>query len=487
MLLTQRKTWKKLCDHAELVKSQLKKEMHDTEIVSDSILLDYRAQRVDTETFDLLYELADECSLREKIEAMMTGMPINQSERRPALHTALRTFDPELSLMVNDQNIMPMILNAREQMAWISNQLRAGERLGYTGQPITDIVNIGIGGSHLGPRFCLDAFTDQVTNDLRFHFLSDMDSNAFRRTTRNLRPETTLFIVSSKSFTTQETLDNARRAISWVEPLLREKFIEKHFIAVTAYPEKAKAFGIKTIVPIWEWIGGRFSICSAINLITCIAIGYEQFCEFLMGAHRMDVHFRQNEWQYNLPVVLALLGIWNNNFLYIHQHLMLMYAQSLRDFVPFIQQMDMESNGKSLNHQGQSVNYATGPLVWGGLGDHVQHSYYQLLCQGTHHISADLISIDLFNQEKINYLCLAHKKILSEGFLDEKNPAGMILSNLAVNHIRLKDLSPRTIGALVALYEHKIFVQGVIWDINSFDQPAVESSKQWVRSRETIK
>jgi glucose-6-phosphate isomerase len=301
-----------------------------------------------------------------------------------------------------------------------------------------------------------------------------MDPIAFNRIASKLNPETTLFIVSSKSFTTAETLYNLEKAQAWIK--YPEAF-ERHFIAVTAYPARAQAFGIENVLPIWEWVGGRYSFCSAINLITCIAVGFELFSEILQGAHSMDEHFRHTPFIDNLPINLALLGIWNSNFLKIHQLLMLTYGHSLDYFAPYIQQLDMESNGKSIDTAGRAVNYTTGPIIWGGSGNRAQHSYYQLLCQGTHRIAVDLISIDTNQEIPVNHLCFAQKEVLTKGVYNPQEPNKAIPGNTPMNHIRLHDNTPKSLGALIALYEHKIYVQSVIWQINAFDQPAVESSK----------
>lgn len=477
MSLTQREAWKKIENHAETITKLTTPLIENGVVATDNITLDYSAQRLDNMALALLYELAEECHLSEKINALMSGHAVNQSEQRPALHTALRVLSEE-PILVNNTDVVQGVLAVREQMRLISNQIRQGEWLGFSGKKITDIVNIGIGGSQLGPQFCLDALSELTTNTLRFHFISEMDTHAFSKGTVNLNPETTLFIVSSKSFTTQETLCNAKQALAWIG---QHENSGQHFIAVTAFPQRAKDIGINQVLPIWDWVGGRYSVCSAINLITCIAVGFDNFCELLEGANSMDDHFRRAEFSQNLPVILALLGIWNNNILKIHTLLLLTYAQELQLFVPYIQQLDMESNGKSIDNDGRAVNYSTGPIVWGGLGDQAQHSYYQLLCQGTHQIAADLISVDLFNNDAINQLCRAQKEVLSKGTVEETNPTHFIPGNIPINHIRLADCSPRTIGALITMYEHKVFVQGVIWNINSFDQPGVESSKKIMR------
>ncbi len=254
--------------------------------------------------------------------------------------------------------------------------------------------------------------------------------------------------------------------------------MNKHLIAVTANPEKAHQFGIQEVLPIWDWIGGRYSLCSAINLITAIAIGFDAFMQLLDGANSMDIHFRTTNYAQNLPVLLALIGIWNNNFLDTHNLLMLTYAQQLEKFVPFVQQLDMESNGKSIDNQGNFIDFVTSPIVWGGPGNQAQHSYYQLLCQGRHKITADFITTDAFDNHMINNMCKAKMQVLTQGIHDQSNIYAHIPGNVPLNHIRLKSCDPFTVGALVALYEHKIFTQSVIWDINPFDQPGVESAKR---------
>ncbi len=440
---------------------------------SCNIHLNYSNQRVTDKTLELLFSLAEQCQLREKIHALMRGDKVNYSEDRPALHTALRANN-DTPIWVDTQNVMTQISDARVKMQLIIDKIRQKKWLGHSGKTITDIVNIGIGGSDLGPRFCLKALADYTSIDLGYHFISDVDPTGFNTAVAKLNPETTLFIISSKSFTTKETLYNAKKAKDWINS---PAHLDKHFIAVTANPEQAQQFGIHTVLPIWDWVGGRFSLCSSINLITAIAIGFEAFNQLLSGANSMDNHFHNTEFNRNLPVILALLGIWNNNFFNIHNLLILTYTQKLEQFVPFVQQIDMESNGKSIDNQGNPVKLITGPIVWGGLGNQAQHSYYQLLCQGTHKITADFITADTFDDQIINTMCEAKIQVLTEGVHDQINAQAHIPGNISLNHIRIKDCSPFTIGELVALYEHKIFTQSVIWDINPFDQPGVESAK----------
>jgi glucose-6-phosphate isomerase len=477
---TQFSSWKQLEKYSELnmdnYNSRLlennQRRANNYQGSSERIWLDYSQQCIDDEALHLLLSLAKECDLQKKINALMAGYLVNHSEHKPALHTALRTSGNE-EIIVNGHNIIPDILNVREKMRIISTQVRNEEWVGYSGKPITDIVNIGIGGSFLGPQFCMSALIDFTTDKLRFHFISSIDPNEFKRVVAVLKPETTLFIIASKSFTTKETLSNMNKAIAWIN---QPKHLDKHLIAVTANIKKATELEIVNVIPTWSWVGGRYSSCSSINLITCLAIGYEHFSEMLSGAHEMDKHFHNQEFSQNLPVLLALLGIWNSNFLKIHNLLMLIYAYDLQQFVPYIQQLDMESNGKSIDKEGRLVNYATGPIVWGGAANQGQHSYFQLLFQGTHRVAADLISVNTFAEEPINKMCGAHQKVLSKGVNDDLY--GFRSTITPLNHISLLDCTPKTIGSLMALYEHKIFTQSVIWNINAFDQPGVELSKQ---------
>jgi glucose-6-phosphate isomerase len=471
--LTQTHAWKKLDQYVTNLFNISNPFLRQTKIHSEYIDIDYSGQRINEDILDTLLELAIESKLPEQINALFEGHPVNNTENKPALHTALRAYDHEV-IRVNEHNIVADVIKVRQQMKELSTQIREGKWLGYSGKAITDIVNIGIGGSMLGPFFCIDAFGNYSTQKLKFHFIAEMDPNAFLRVTSQLTPETTLFIISSKSFTTPETLYNMEKAIAWIN----KPYLDQHFIAVTANIERAKNYGFNNILAIWDWVGGRYSICSSINLITCIAIGFEQFSELLAGAKIMDEHFRRTDLLKNLPVLLGLLGIWNINFLKNNNHLVLTYSKDLEFFVPYLQQLDMESNGKSINKQGVPVDYDTGPIIWGGAGNQAQHSYYQLLCQGTRKIAADLISVKTFDDQAINKICLGHRQVLTKGVKNETNPHNLVSGDVPVSHISLTDCTPRTIGSLIALYEHKIFVQGVIWNINSFDQPGVESSKK---------
>lgn len=474
-------TWKALESHARsisIIKS-ISGQSNFFHAAACNLHLDFSNQGLTHETLNLLIKLAESRQLRHKIQALMSGEMVNVSEKKPALHTALRA-KANHPLWVDDHNIMDDIVAARKKIQTIVEAIRGNRWLGFSGKPITDIVNIGIGGSDLGPRFAMSALQDFIEKKFNFHFISDADPYAFERAVKYLNPETTLFIISSKSFTTQETLYNAKKAQNWIG-LSHDQ--TNHFIAVTAKPMNALSFGITNMIPIWDWVGGRYSFCSAINLITAIAIGYEPFMQILEGAAAMDEHFRDADFSENLPVLLGLIGIWNNNFLHIHQLLMLTYAQCLEKFVPYIQQLDMESNGKSIDNQGRAVHYATGPIIWGGLGNQAQHSYYQLLCQGTHRIAADFISLDTYSGHMINHMCDNKINVLTQGVLDQNN---FIPGNTQLNHIRIKEFTPFTLGALIALYEHKVYTQSVIWNINPFDQPGVEGSKLKYMERKTL-
>ncbi len=476
--------WESLNAHANSLEvCNVPNEISQTKFFNVSacdINLDYSNQCITPETVDLLLALANASDLQEKISALMRGDKINLSENRPALHTALRASG-DIPVLVDGNDVMPAVIQTRNTIQQISEQIRSKKWLGFTGKPITNIVNIGIGGSDLGPRFCLKAFADITSPDLSYHFISDVDPNGFKNAVATLHPDSTLFIIASKSFTTEETLFNANQAVAWIGGQQR---LAQHCIAVTANIEKAQQFGIQTILPIWDWVGGRYSLCSSINLITAIALGFEAFSQMLAGANSMDVHFRDADFKNNLPVISALMGVWNNNFLHRQSLLILTYAQQLEHFIPYIQQLDMESNGKGIDNQGNRVHHSTGPLIWGGLGNQAQHSYYQLLCQGTHKMAADFITVNTFDGQLINEMCLDKIRVLTSGVDEKDNPNGYIPGKLPLNHIRIKDCSPFTMGALIALYEHKIFVQSVIWNINPFDQPGVESAKRGRRIKD---
>ncbi|RUR12746.1 glucose-6-phosphate isomerase [Legionella sp. km772] len=483
--LAELNSWIALRNHAESMRLTTLKELYSKNpgrnqnflFSSPDIKLDLSSQLIEHHTIELLIALAQERKLPEKINNLLKGEKVNVSENRPALHTALRLQNEE-AIFVNEQNITPEILKTRHTLFEISKQIRARAWFGYSGKPIVDIVNIGMGGSDLGPKFCINALSEYSDKNLGFHFISDVDPHSFSTTVCGLDPETTLFIISSKSFTTRETLCNYEKAISW---LGKDNCLKNHLIAVTANIKYAQQYGIHHILPLWNWVGGRYSACSAINLITSIAIGAECFSQLLLGAHKMDEHFKKTELQKNLPVLLGLIGIWNINFLHINNLLMLAYAKQLEYFIPYIQQLDMESNGKSIDNEGKTLDYSTSPIVWGGLGNQAQHSYYQLLCQGTHKIAVDCITLNAYEDELIHQMYVNKKHILTFGYNNLDRPNEFIGGNTPLNHLSLTHCSPETIGALIALYEHKIFVQSVIWNINPFDQPGIEGAKRFLR------
>ncbi len=483
--LTSCKAWNSLKEHAQAVCSmgfldiercRVTQASTDYEVNACGVTLDYSKQRITSEGLLLLLELADSCALHEKINALIRGDIVNTSENRPALHTALRAPDTA-SLKIDGYDVMHDIVSTRGIIKTISHAVRDKMWCGYSGKAITDVVNIGMGGSDLGAKFCVQALKHFATSGLGFHFISDADPVTFRDTVASLNPETTLFIISSKSFTTEETLYNAQKAKAWIGKGI---YSEEHFIAVTACPDKAKALSIKTILPIWDWVGGRYSSCSAMNLITAIAIGYDAFECFLQGAHAMDIHFHSTPFDINLPVLSGLMGVWNNNFLEAHTLLMLTYAQRLKYLVGYVQQLDMESNGKSVDKDHQFVQYATGPIIWGGDGNQAQHSYYQLLCQGTHKIATEFISVRQHQNPLITQFCEAKQEVLSKGMGLKKGMQTYIRGGIPVMHIQLEQCSPYELGALISFYEHKVYTQSVIWNINAFDQPGVEVSKKQV-------
>lgn len=437
------------------------------------LTLDLSRQRLSQEVFDTLGMLAQSRHLNDHIAAMFNGDIVNYSEQRPALHTALR--DPlSRGLWVNGEEVYALVQQSLQDMFSIATKLRNKTWLSEPRTTIRDIVNIGVGGSDLGPRFCTQALQEFHSTDLNFHFISDADPLAFESVVTALQPEGTLFIISSKSFSTPETLFNYAKARQWMTAVNWEE----HFIAVTAHPSLAHAAGLQHTVAIWPWVGGRYSVTSASNLITAIALGQEAFQSFLDGAHAMDCHFRAAPLAHNLPKLSALVGIWNNNFLQATQHLILSYGQPLDTLVQYVQQLDMESNGKSVDIYGESIHYSTAPVVWGGPGNQAQHSYYQLLCQGTHKMAIELVSSRENHNQMINTMCQNKMDILYHGVQDTPHPYQRITGHIPVTALQLDKIAPYTLGALIAYYEHKIFTQSVIWKINPFDQPGVESAKK---------
>ncbi|GMB92657.1 Glucose-6-phosphate isomerase Pgi [Helicobacter bizzozeronii] len=468
------------------------------------ISLDYSKNRINDETLQLLQDLANECQLSAKINAMFGGEKINTTEGRAVLHTALR-YQGEESIMVEGQDVMPAVREVLARMESFSDALRCGEWLGYTNQVITDVVNIGIGGSDLGALMVCKALKRYASPRLNMYFVSNVDGTQIQGVLDKVHPETTLFIVASKTFSTQETLTNALSARQWfLAHALDEAHIAKHFVAVSTNKQAVKDFGIDThnMFSFWNWVGGRYSLWSAIGLSIMIYLGKQNFRSLLQGAFEMDQHFKEAPFTHNMPVILALLGVWYVNFFDAGSHLIAPYDQYLRYFPRFIQQLDMESNGKRTTLEGEVVDYDTGPIIWGDLGINSQHAFFQLLHQGTHltpidfiaslskegHLSGhhEILLSNLFAQAqafmKGRDYNQAYEQLLQMGMEEQKARKlashRVFSGNRPSNVILLDAITPKSIGALIALYEHKIFVQGVIWDINSFDQWGVELGKE---------
>ncbi|MBN4080533.1 glucose-6-phosphate isomerase [Beggiatoa alba] len=512
MALLELPAWKALSEHWLKVQ-----DMHMRDLFKDDplrfekfslkfndILLDFSKNRVTEETLGLLADLARQSELEQWIERMFSGDRINHTEKRAALHTALRNRNGS-PVKVDGQDIMPSIRQALDKIQLISDTVRNGEWLGFSGKNIIDVVNIGVGGSDLGPVMVTEALRPYAKSGLRVHFVSNVDPSHICDTLRSLNPETTLFIVSSKSFTTQDTITNAKTARDWLLEAVRdEEAVQKHFIAVAANTQAAQAFGVakENILEMWDWVGGRYSLWSSIGISIAIYIGMDRFKALLEGAFEMDEHFRTTPFEKNLPVIMALIGIWYNNFFNADSYAILPYDQHLHRFPAFLQQVDMESNGKSVTRAGKQTNYSTGPILWGELGITGQHAFYQSLHQGTKLVPTDfLVPIESLNPVGQHHTILlanffaqtealtqgrteaeARVELEQQGIAEEEIkcllPYKVFQGNKPSNTILFRALTPRTLGSLIALYEHKIFVQGVIWEINSFDQWGVELGKQ---------
>lgn len=448
------------------------------------IHLDYSKNFVDNEVMTELLALAESHDLKKAIARLMSGDNVNTTENRPALHTALRRAMNK-PLVINQQDVMQNIGAQLEKMGSIVDKLHAKEWLGAKGLPITDIVNIGIGGSDLGPLMAVEALKHYQKTELNIHFASNIDPVVISDLINKLDPARTLFIISSKSFSTPETLTNAKVAKAWLSKHLGQD-ISQHLLAVTASPAKAQEFGVtkENILSFEPWVGGRYSIWSTIGLPLAVSIGMTHFKDFLKGASEMDEHFASAEFANNMPVILALLGVWYVNFWQASTVAVLPYINTLQYLPDYLQQLDMESNGKQVNIRGESVPYATGPIVWGQVGTNGQHAFYQLLHQGTHVIPVDFILAanshsDLTEQhQQLVANCLAQAQALMQGTSSTKFAHEHMPGNKPSNMLLLNKMTPFALGQLLALYEHKVFVQGIIWQINSFDQPGVELGKK---------
>jgi glucose-6-phosphate isomerase len=459
------------------------------------LYLDYSKNRVTAETLRLLLQLAEESGLAEHTEAMFRGDRINTTEDRPALHVALR-MPRERSLVVEGVDVVAQVHGVLDRMAAFSAQVRTGEWKGHTGRPIRNVVNIGIGGSDLGPVLAYEALQHYAPPDLTFRFVSNVDSSDFAEATRDLSPDETLFVVSSKTFTTLETMTNARAAREWaLAGLGDESAIATHFVAVSTNAAEVAAFGIdpERMFGFWDWVGGRYSMCSAIGLSTMLAVGPDRFHELLAGFHQMDEHFRETPFEENLPVLLGLLAVWYADFFGAQSYGVMPYSHYLGRFPAYLQQLAMESNGKSVALDGTRADYDTSPVYWGEPGTNGQHSFFQLLHQGTRLVPVDLIgfakSLDplsdhqdllmsnVFAQAEALAFGKAEGEVLAEGTAEAVVPHRVFNGNRPTNVILAEKLTPHTLGTLVALYEHSVFTQGTIWSVNSFDQWGVELGK----------
>lgn len=501
--LTQRPAWQALQNHYQEIKAAHLRQLFADDptrgerlvIETPDIYLDYSKNRITDETLRLLIDLANACGLRERIEAMFNGDIINVTEQRAALHTALRAPREE-SIILDGVNVVPDVHAVLDRMAFFSEQVRNGHWVGFTGKRILNVVNIGIGGSDLGPVMAYEALRHYSQRNLTLRFVSNVDGSDFVEATHDLDPEQTLFIICSKTFTTLETLTNARAARDWcLQTLSAPEAVRRHFVAVSTNADEVNKFGIDTdnMFGFWDWDGGRYSMDSAIGLSTMIAVGPDHFRAMLDGFHAMDEHFRHTPFERNMPVIMALLKLWYNNFFAGQSVAVFPYCQYLKRFPAYLQQLTMESNGKHVTLDGSNIDYQTAPIYWGEPGTNGQHSFFQLLHQGTRLIPCDFIGF----QQALNPLgdqhdllmanCFAQTEALAfgkteaevkaDGIPDWLVPHRTFEGNRPSNTLLLDRLTPRTLGLLVALYEHSVFTQGVIWNIDSFDQWGVELGK----------
>ncbi len=510
-ILTESQAWQALEKHRKNMENvtmrdlfqQDKQRFKKFSLTFGTLLFDYSKNRITEETMKLLLNLANQAKLKEKIEAMFTGKKINVTEQRAVLHTALRNRSVN-PVLVDGVDVMPQIRLVLQKMKDFSEKVRSGCWKGYTGEAITDVVNIGIGGSDLGPLMVCEALA-YYKDGPAVHFVSNIDGTHITETLKNLNPATTLFVVASKTFTTLETMTNALSAKKWfLDQAKDETAVAKHFVALSTNTIAVQEFGIdpKNMFEFWDWVGGRYSLWSAIGLSIALAVGFERFDDLLYGAYEMDNYFRTTPFEENIPVIMALLGIWYNNFYNTESYAILPYDQYLHRFPAYLQQGDMESNGKRINRQNETVNYSTGPIIWGEPGTNGQHAFYQLIHQGTKLIPADFIApVRSHNKigdhhQKLLANFIAQTEALMKGKtqaeaeeelrkagctaseIERLAPSKVFPGNRPTNTLFFKELTPRTLGQMIALYEMKIFVQGIIWDINSFDQMGVELGKQ---------
>ncbi|HXF99412.1 MAG TPA: glucose-6-phosphate isomerase [Bacteroidota bacterium] len=514
--LTRSKAWKALLDHFEKIEKRHIRDLFAKDprrfekfsLEACGILLDYSKNRITEKTMRLLVALARETDVEGWRDRMFTGEKINVTEQRAVLHIALRNR-ANRPILVDGKDVMPEVNTVLEKMRAFSEAVREERWKGYTGNPITDVINIGIGGSDLGPVMVTEALKPYAKKSLRVHFVSNVDGTHLAEVLKRVHPESTLFIISSKTFTTQETLTNARSARAWfLRASGSEASIARHFVAISTNAKEVAAFGIdvNNMFEFWDWVGGRYSLWSAIGLSIAIAIGFDNFENLLTGAFEMDEHFRTAPLERNMPVILALLGIWYRNFFGAESYAVLPYDQYLHRLPAYLQQLDMESNGKSVSRNGKRVDYATGPVLWGEPGTNGQHAFFQLLHQGTALVPADFIApIETHNPMGEHHAILlsnffaqtealmrgktereVKEEMRREGFsrkdIERLLPHRVFEGNRPTNTLLLQKVTPRSLGALIALYEHKVFVQGIIWNINSFDQWGVELGKQLAKT-----
>ena len=511
---TTTKPWQELEKHFLEIKNISMKEMFQEDnqraakfhIKWEDFLIDYSKNRINQTTINLLLDLANEVGLKEAIESYFSGKKINKTEDRSVLHTALRTSVND-KVLVDNNNIIPEIFETKNKIKTFSREIINGERKGFSGKSFTDIVNIGIGGSDLGPTMVVEAL-QFYKNHLNLHFISNIDGDHVAEIIKKLNPETTLFVIVSKTFTTQETLSNSEIVKKWFLQSAKKEEVSKHFVAVSTNIKKVTEFGIdkNNIFPMWDWVGGRFSLWSAVGLTISLSVGFDNFDKLLSGANKTDNHFREESFDKNIPVILALLSVWYNNFFGSESEAIIPYTQYLQKLVPYLQQGIMESNGKSIDRNGNRVNYQTGTIVWGEPGSNSQHAFFQLIHQGTKLIPTDFIGFIKplhDNKENHNKLmsnffaqteALLHGKTIAEvnAEFEKENiaterarfllPFKIFEGNSPTNTILIKQLTPETLGSLIAIYEHKIFVQGIIWNIFSYDQWGVELGKQLANS-----
>lgn len=507
--LTQSKAWQNLLSHFAAIKNDHLRDLFAADpgrgktftLDAAGLYLDYSKNRINAETMQLLVALAEDAGLKDRIEAMFTGEKINVTEDRAVLHTALRA-PKNAEVLFEGKNVVPDVHEVLERMADFTDRITSGQWTGHTGQPIRNIVNIGIGGSDLGPVMAYEALRHYSNRDLTFRFVSNVDATDFAEATIDLDPAETLFIVASKTFTTQETMTNAHSAKDWLLSGLKadESAVAKHFVALSTNAGEVKAFGIDTdnMFGFWDWVGGRYSMDSAIGLSTMLAIGPAGFGEMLDGFHEMDAHYRTAPLNQNMPVIMGLLNLWYTNFFGSQTIAVLPYDQYLSRFPAYLQQLTMESNGKYITLSGDHVDYDTSPIYWGEPGTNGQHSFYQLIHQGTHLIPCDFIAFtkslnsigdhhdklmaNVFAQGEALAMGKTADEVKAEGTPDDLVPHRVFEGNRPSNTILIEKLTPSVLGKLIALYEHSVFTQGVIWQINPFDQWGVELGKQLAKA-----